>query len=202
MTKTPLAERLTGIIGPAVSTLGVELWGIEFASAGNRMVVRVYIDAPANAAAQALAPVGANVDAPAETDVEFGTEAIFEAGQDDAVSQRASLGVTIALCAQVSRHLGTVLEAEDAVPNAYVLEVSSPGLERRFFAPGQLGAYLGRTVDIRLHQAQDTRRHFRGLLAESGPDFLVIDESGLRTRVAWEHVKTAHLVHEFPGAAA
>jgi len=57
-------------------------------------------------------------------------------------------------------------------------------------------------VDIRLHQAQDTRRHFRGLLAESGPDFLVVDEDGAKTRVAWEHVKTVHLVHEFPGAAA
>lgn len=185
MTRTPLSERLTGIIGPALSTLGVELWGLEFASAGNRMVVRVYIDAPAAADSGDLSePMG---------------EDGIEAGLDE---QEQRTGVTIAMCAKASRHLGTVLEAEDAVPGAYVLEVSSPGLERRFFAPGQLAAYLGRTVDIRLHQAQDTRRHFRGLLAESGPDFLVVDESGVRTRVLWAHVKTAHLVHEFPGASA
>ncbi|MDP3425943.1 MAG: ribosome maturation factor RimP [Humidesulfovibrio sp.] len=190
MTKTPLAERLTGIIGPAVSTLGVELWGIEFASAGNRMVVRVYIDAPQGA--DAATPVEAEV----QTDIET------EAGEGKTALRVLPPGVTIAACAQVSRHLGTVLEAEDAVPGAYVLEVSSPGLERRFFHPEQLGAYLGRTVDIRLHQAQGTRRHFRGLLAESGPDFLVVDESGAKTRVAWEHVKTTHLVHEFPGASA
>ncbi len=189
MTKTPLAERLTGIIGPAVSTLGVELWGVEFASAGNRMVVRVYIDAPRGAAGN-----GAPVEEPAQENA--------EAGAGDAAVHERPLGVTIAACAQVSRHLGTVLEAEDAVPGAYVLEVSSPGLERRFFAPEQLSAYQGRMVDVRLHQAQDTRRHFRGLLAESGPDFLVVDESGVLTRVPWPHVKTAHLVHEFPGAAA
>ena len=195
MTKTPLAERLTGIIGPAVSTLGVELWGVEFASAGNRMVVRVYIDAPAAS--------------PMPTDL---APALAEAAADSAEGEEQDAGrqmppgVTIAACAQVSRHLGTVLEAEDAVPGAYVLEVSSPGLERRFFSPGQLEAYLGRTVDVRLHQPQDSRRHLRGILseigAEAGADFFVVDEDGVRTRVAWEHVKTAHLVHEFPGASA
>ena len=187
MTKTPLAERLTGIIGPAVSTLGVELWGVEFASAGSRMVVRVYIDAPAAPAVD---------DNAAATDEAAGHE----------TPPGVTPGVTIAACAQVSRHLGAVLEAEDAVPGAYVLEVSSPGLERRFFSPAQLGPYLGRTVDVRLHQPQDGRRHLRGILseigAEAGTGFLVVDEDGVRTRVAWEHVKTAHLVHEFPGASA
>jgi ribosome maturation factor RimP len=158
------------------------------------MVVRVYIDAPQ--AADGAAPVEAEVQAEIQAEVES------EAGAGKAAMRVLPPGVTIAACAQVSRHLGTVLEAEDAVPGAYVLEVSSPGLERRFFHPEQLPAYQGRTVDIRLHQAQGTRRHFRGLLAESGPDFLVVDESGAKTRVAWEHVKTAHLVHEFPGASA
>jgi ribosome maturation factor RimP len=190
MTKTPLAERLTGIIGPAVRTLGVELWGVEFASAGSRMVVRVYIDAPAEAA-NAAEPVDA-VDA---------VEAIG-IGEDGLEGQQQRAGVTIATCAKVSRHLGTVLEAEDAVPGAYVLEVSSPGLERRFFATEQMAAYVGRTLDVRLHQTQDGRRHFRGQLAELGADFLVVDEEGVRTRIGWAHVKTAHLVHEFPGAAA
>ncbi|MHC1701082.1 MAG: ribosome maturation factor RimP [Humidesulfovibrio sp.] len=179
MTRTPLAERLTSIIDPAVRTLGVELWGVEFASAGNRMVVRVYIDAPR---------ADAQTDSAAETP------------EGEAAPQ--ATGVTIDTCAKVSRHLGTVLEAEDAVPGAYVLEVSSPGLERRFFTPEQLRAYLGRTVDVRLHQPQDTRRHLRGILSEAGADFLVVDESGVLIRVAWEQVKTAHLVHEFPGASA
>jgi ribosome maturation factor RimP len=191
MTKTPLAERLTGIIGPAVRTLGVELWGVEFASAGSRMVVRVYIDAPADAEAQEDADAVETVDA-----LEIGED---EAGLD---GQPLRAGVTIATCAKVSRHLGTVLEAEDAVPGAYVLEVSSPGLERRFFATGQMAAYVGRTVDVRLHQTQDGRRHFRGQLAEVGADFLVVDEEGVRTSITWPHVKVAHLVHEFPGAAA
>ncbi len=147
---------------------------------------------------------GVYIDAPAVAESTESTRVGEGEAELDGGAQRTGVipGVTIAACAQVSRHLGAVLEAEDAVPGAYVLEVSSPGLERRFFSPGQLEAYLGRTVDVRLHQPQDSRRHLRGILAEAGPDFLVVDEVGVRTRVAWEHVKTAHLVHEFPGASA
>ena len=184
MTKAPLVERLTGLIGPALSPLGVSLWGVELASAGSRMVVRIYIDA------QAEPFQGAQ---PEETAQETGGEAAQGQGAQ---------GVTIAACARVSRHLGALLDAEDAVPGAYVLEVSSPGLERRFFSPEQLSAYLGRTVDVRLSQPQDGRRHLRGLLSEAGTDFLVVDEDGVRTRIAWAQVKSAHLVHAFPDAAA
>jgi ribosome maturation factor RimP len=87
-----------------------------------------------------------------------------------------------------------------------VLEVSSPGLERRFFAPEQLPAYVGSTVDVRLLEPQDGRRHLRGILSEAGSEagasFLVVDEEGVRIRVDWVHVKSAHLVHIFPAAAA
>ncbi len=185
MKRTPLIERLTGLIGSGLSPLGVELWGVELASAGSRMVVRVYIDAQADESAGS--PAG---------------EPVGEPVADMAVQG----GVTIAACARVSRHLGAPLDAEDAVPGAYVLEVSSPGLERRFFVPEQLSGYLGRTIDVRLNEATDGRRHLRGLLSEvkgqAGAEELVVDEDGVRTSVLWAQVKTAHLVHEFPGAAA
>jgi ribosome maturation factor RimP len=157
MTRPPLLDRLSGVIAPAVETLGVSLWGLEFASAGSRMIVRVYIDA--------------------------------ENGPD------------VDLCARVSRHLGAVLDAEDALPGAYILEVSSPGLERRFFSTEQMAAYLGRVVDVRLHAPQEGRRHLRGSLVEAGPDGIVVDEAGKTMRVGWEAVKAAHLVHEFPEGA-
>lgn len=154
MTRTPLLERIAGIIGPALEPLGVSLWGVEFASAGSRMVVRVYIDA------------------------------------ED--------GVSIDRCARVSRALGAVFDAEDVLPGAYVLEVSSPGLERRFFSAAQMTAYVGCKVDVRLYEPQDGRRHLRGLLAEAGDDAIAVDEAGVVTRVVFDRVKTAHLVHEFP----
>lgn len=154
MTRSPLIERLAGYITPALEPLGVQLWGVEFASAGSRMVVRVYIDA------------------------------------ED--------GVSIAACAKVSRTLGAVFDAEDVLPGAYVLEVSSPGLERRFFTAAQMAAFVGSMVDVRLYEPQDGRRHLRGQLAGVEGDDILVDEAGQVTRVAFNRLKGAHLVHEFP----
>jgi len=154
MTRTPLLERLAGIVAPALEPLGVQLWGMEFASAGSRMVVRIYID--------------------------------------------AEEGVSIAACAKVSRSLGAVFDAEDVLPGAYVLEVSSPGLERRFFSAAQMAAYVGQVVDVRLHEPQDGRRHLRGRLAAVEGEAIHVDEAGKITSVAFDRLKSAHLVHEFP----
>ncbi|HWR04747.1 MAG TPA: ribosome maturation factor RimP [Humidesulfovibrio sp.] len=154
MTRSPLIERIAAAVGPALEPLGVQLWGIEFASAGSRMVVRIYIDA------------------------------------ED--------GVSIGACAKVSRSLGAVFDAEDVLPGAYVLEVSSPGLERRFFSAAQMAAYAGQQVDVRLHEPQDGRRHLRGILSGVEGEDILIDEAGKVTRVAFDRLKGAHLVHEFP----
>lgn len=173
MTKTPLSQRLADIIAPAVATLDVAFWGVEIASAGSRMLLRVYIEAPAADAAQN----------PTDADAEAGPA-----------------GVTVDRCARVSRHLGALFDAEDLIPGAYVLEVSSPGLERRFFSPEQMAAYLGRQVDVRLNIPQDGRRHLRGALSAVEGDTIAVAEDAGTVRVRWELIKGAHLVHEFPAA--
>ena len=73
-------------------------------------------------------------------------------------------GVTIDECARVSRHLGALLEVEEYFHSAYVLEVSSPGLSRRFFEAGQLAGYLGREIEAKLAAPINGRKRFRGIL--------------------------------------
>ncbi len=77
-------------------------------------------------------------------------------------------GVSVEQCADLSRLLGLALEVEELFVGAYVLEVSSPGLERIFFTPEQLASALGQTVELTLSApvaAFSGRRKFRGLLA-------------------------------------
>jgi ribosome maturation factor RimP len=62
-------------------------------------------------------------------------------------------GAGIDECAEASYLIGLVLEVEDLIPAPYVLEVSSPGLERRFFKPAQLAAAQGEQVEIVLLEA-------------------------------------------------
>lgn len=190
MTRTPLAQRLTDIIAPAVESLGLALWGVETASAGSRMLLRVYIDAPATPTSPTV------TDAPeaAPDESTEPAEASAEVSPDNAP------GVTVDHCARVSRHLGALFDAEDIIPGAYVLEVSSPGLERRFFAPMQMSGYLGREVEVRLNLPQDGRRRLKGALASVEGDRITIAEDKGEMTVRWELVKQAHLVHEFPVA--
>ncbi len=59
-------------------------------------------------------------------------------------------GTDIDQCAHLSRLLGLALDVEDCIPGAYTLEVSSPGLERRFFTAAQLAGAVGKHVEITL----------------------------------------------------
>ena len=112
--------------------------------------------------------------------------------------------VSIAQCAHISRMIGMTLEVEDTFADAWVLEVSSPGLERGFYHLSQLASYLGHPVEITLEDAHpdfESRRKFRGTL-KSVEDFsftLILD-APLDTpcSILWDAVKKAHLVHIFP----
>lgn len=87
-------------------------------------------------------------------------------------------GVTVEQCAELSRLLGLSLDVEDIIPGAYVLEVSSPGLERTFFTESQFARATGQRVEITLHQplaAWPGRRKFRGML-QKAPGAALPDE--------------------------
>ncbi|MBF0483022.1 MAG: ribosome maturation factor RimP, partial [Desulfovibrionaceae bacterium] len=106
-------------------------------------------------------------------------------------------GVDVEDCAKVSRHLGVALEVEDIIPGAYTLEVSSPGLTRTFFSPGQLGAYLGRTIELTLAAPREGRKRFCGTLSRVKGDALVVEVEGASQSFAWDQIGKAKLVHEF-----
>lgn len=73
-------------------------------------------------------------------------------------------GIGVDDCAKVSRQIGAALDVEDLIPVAYILEVSSPGIDRVLFYPEQYAAYIGKQAKIRTRIAVDDRRNFRGTL--------------------------------------
>ncbi|WP_419787598.1 ribosome maturation factor RimP [Pseudodesulfovibrio sp.] len=106
-------------------------------------------------------------------------------------------GINIDQCADVSRQVGLMLEVEDIIPGAYTLEVSSPGLERRFFSPAQLRDYLGRTVSAQALEVIDGRRRFHGVLTACFEDSFTLDEDGETISLNWADLREVRLVHEF-----
>lgn len=73
-------------------------------------------------------------------------------------------GVNVQDCENVSRRLSDELDREDFIPDAYILEVSSPGLGRTLKKDKHLRASVGQDVEIRLFKPVDKRRDFSGVL--------------------------------------
>lgn len=61
-------------------------------------------------------------------------------------------GVSHRDCELVSQQVGTILDVEDLIVSRYVLEVASPGLERKFYSPADYERFSGRRVKVRLKQ--------------------------------------------------
>ena len=73
-------------------------------------------------------------------------------------------GVTLDDCACVSQLVGPVLDQADIIPGSYVLEVSSPGIDRPLRKPKDFERFQGEPVRIRTHSPVGGRRNFRGVL--------------------------------------
>lgn len=73
-------------------------------------------------------------------------------------------GVTLDECARLSRLLERELEDAGAVPERYVLEVSSPGIERPLTRRRHFERYIGREVEVRLYAKREDRKKFVGTL--------------------------------------
>ena len=87
-------------------------------------------------------------------------------------------GVTIDDCEAVSRPLSDLLDEVDFIPDAYILEVSSPGLGRQLKKEKDFIRSIGKEVDVKLYKAVEKRKEFSGVLLENDSDSIVIDEDG------------------------
>jgi ribosome maturation factor RimP len=65
-------------------------------------------------------------------------------------------GVTLDDCAEVSREIDALLEVEDPIPKGYVLEVSSPGLDRPLKSVRDFQRNVGKSLEIKIKKPVDT----------------------------------------------
>lgn len=107
-------------------------------------------------------------------------------------------GVTVDDCERVSRQVSGMLDVEDLVRGNYVLEVSSPGLDRPLFTAEHFARFTGNKVKLRLSLPLAGRRNFSGLLQGVHDDEVVVtvDEVG-EMRFSLSNIEQARLVPEF-----
>ena len=73
-------------------------------------------------------------------------------------------GMTVADCTAVSRQVSALLDVADPVAGAYMLEVSSPGIDRPLVRESDFRRWAGHEAKIEAHALIDGRKRFRGIL--------------------------------------
>jgi ribosome maturation factor RimP len=109
-------------------------------------------------------------------------------------------GVTLDELTAVSRQVSDVLDVrDDAVPGAYTLEVSSPGINRPLTRPNHFPPFVGKRVHVKTRRPIDERHSFRGVLAAAGPDGITITGDDQRPYdIPFDLIARANYQHEFP----
>ena len=87
-------------------------------------------------------------------------------------------GITIDDCQIVSEEISEKIDQVDPIPNSYLLEVSSPGLERPLKKDRDFEKYKGELVEVRLYNPLDKKTSFEGELVglEDGKIIIKIDD--------------------------
>jgi len=107
-------------------------------------------------------------------------------------------GVGLNDCEKVSREVDTLIEVEDFIPGHYVLEVSSPGLDRPLFSPRDYVRSEGRLAKVKTREAVDGQKVFLGRIdAPDDTGFGIITADGKAYRIEYAQVVDAHLEVEF-----
>ncbi|EOS45224.1 hypothetical protein C809_03063 [Lachnospiraceae bacterium MD335] len=84
-------------------------------------------------------------------------------------------GVGIVDCENVSRTFSERLDEEDFIPDAYILEVSSPGLGRALKKDRHLEKSLGEEVEVKTYKPVDRQKEFIGILEAYDKDTVTIE---------------------------
>lgn len=103
-------------------------------------------------------------------------------------------GISVEDCAIVSRQIGAVLDVENIIPVAYILEVSSPGMDRVLFTPEQYQDYLGETLKVRTRTPIEERRNFKGTLLKTTDAGVHIKVDNQEFEIPFESIDRARLV--------
>lgn len=85
-------------------------------------------------------------------------------------------GVTLDDCSNVSRQMSQILDADDFIPTAYTLEVSSPGLERELYSLKDFEKYAGNLAKVKTKHPINGQKNFRGRITEVKGEEIVFED--------------------------
>ena len=91
------------------------------------------------------------------------------------MAERPGGGIEVEDCAAISTDLSAVLDVEDPIVDEYVLEVSSPGIDRPLTRPRDFETWAGHEAKVETAEPIDGQRRFKGTLAGTEGDEILLE---------------------------
>ena len=123
--------------------------------------------------------------------------AVLAAERERREAAEQSVEVTVEDCEAASREFSAYLDVEDPIPGNYVLEVSSPGIDRPLFTAEQFARVSGQEVKVLLKAPIEGRRRLKGKVLDVAGEHIVVE--GEAGRFEFEHadVESARVVPDW-----
>ena len=197
------AERVAG-------SLGLDVVDVEFTSTAKSRILCIYLEknaegrrAEVKTAAERLAAAQENPEAAAEL-------AVPERFANGDLNPEHLSWLTHEDCAAFSRDFGVLLDVEDLVSDSeYVLEASSPGLDRKLTRREDFERFKGSLIKIQTLEPIASNRQWQGRLTATTADAVTLDLTATKqnskarktgvssVEIALGNIEKAHLVPEF-----
>ena len=106
-------------------------------------------------------------------------------------------GVGLKDCERVSKQASALLDDETFTMSRFVLEVSSPGIERPLFKEADYRRFVGKEIRLFTTETIEDRRKFTGLIRTFSEGILKLDFDGETYQIPFSKIRKANLVHQF-----
>lgn len=104
-------------------------------------------------------------------------------------------GITLSDCEALSRRVSDLMDEKDPIPEAYFLEVSSPGLNRTLFTETHYKRFVGREVMVKLTKAIEGKKSIKGILKEVNEENIIVEADTLIS-IPKDKIKSANIEGE------
>ena len=182
---------------------GLDVVDLEFIGPAKERTLRIFLEKNAEGRAKLKADLQAALEA-------GGNEDLPERLVEGKLSLDQLSGVTHEDCAEFSRDFGVLLDVEDLVPgDEYLLEASSPGLDRKLARKEDFVRFSGCLVKIQTFEPIRNNRHWQGrLMAGADAENVTLDLSAVKqnsksrktgvntVEIAFQNIEKAQLVPE------
>jgi ribosome maturation factor RimP len=153
------------------SSHGLDVVDLEFTGPAKERTLRVFLEKNAEGRAKLKAAIAAG----------DGTLELPESLMEGTLGVEQLSGITHEDCAAFSRDFGVLLDVEDLVPDAeYVLEASSPGLDRKLSRREDFERFSGSLVKIQTFEPIRNNRHWQGRLSAGAAETITLDLNAVK----------------------